>query len=91
MKSYALEDLQLDQTTFEEAEKIDRECENYWFRDGQRLGRWVPTRELARNAYRTMDNMFYGLEKMCRRIQIIAAVEAIAIAGLTLLLAVKWL
>lgn len=83
-KSYAIEGRTLDHTTFEEAEKVDRECEAYWFRIGQQIGGWTPTRELARGAYRTIDNISYKLERRVRWLEVATVLEGIGIIAMAI-------
>lgn len=68
-KDFSVDGKELDSLSYEEAAKIENECEEYWFQRDRKLGRWIPTRELARSALRTAleegDKMRNHLDWIC--------------------------
>ena len=84
-KSFSIEPADIDKATFKDAWKKNYECEEHAFVDGQRLGRWAPTREMLwdhmRFSYEVQDRVAGHIRSMWWCI----GIEAVAILALIVL------
>ena len=88
MDEFVMEGKELANADFEDAMEYAKECEKAWFKLGQRLGRWKPTRQEARDAMFMACWSMENVEKLRSVLYCVIAVGSASLLGLVILVAI---